>query len=64
MSILSTLRPFQLINVASFGVNTLVTYGIGSSEQRAKEFGFASNKEISDENLSLVTPAGWTFSIW
>ena len=49
-----------LANVVAYALNTLVTYAVGAG-------GFTSlptNGEISAQYPTLVTPAGWAFSIW
>lgn len=47
-----------LVNIVAYIINAVV---VGSSQ-----FGWlgATNEEISDDNLTFVTPAGWAFSIW
>ena len=52
------------LNLAAFGLNTLVTYAVGTGGPIAKLIGAKSNSEISKEHRTLVTPAGWAFSIW
>ena len=62
---------WPLANVATFGLNTYLTFSIGAS--RGSSGGFAKkllcphgkdNSEISSRYPTLVTPAGWAFSIW
>lgn len=61
---------WPLANVATFGINTYLTFSIGASRGSG---GFAKkllcpdgkdNSEISARYPTLVTPAGWAFSIW
>jgi hypothetical protein len=46
------------LNLAAYAVNTLVTY-----TSLTGVFG-ATNTELSNKYQTLVTPAGWAFSIW
>lgn len=46
------------LNVAAYAANTVVTYA-----SLTGVFG-ATNTELSDKYQTLVTPAGWAFSIW
>jgi hypothetical protein len=54
---------WRACNVAAFGLNTLVTYTVGTGSF-GKLIGAKSNREISEEHRVLVTPAGWAFAIW
>lgn len=54
------LTKLNYANLAAYGLNVLVTYGIGV----AGLFGFPSNSELSEKYQTLVTPIGWAFSIW
>lgn len=47
-------------NAAAYGLNLLVTFGIGVFGW----FGLPTNSELSAKYSTLITPAGWTFSIW
>lgn len=47
-------------NVAAYVVNVIFTFGIGVFGW----FGLATNRDISERYVSLVTPDGWAFSIW
>ena len=69
---------WQVANVVTFGVNTLLTFTVGTaprSDDNADpaETNFvkkllapdgSSNSEISAKYPTLVTPSGWAFSIW
>jgi hypothetical protein len=52
--------PLHLINLFAYGLNTLVTYGVGA----AGWWDLPSNAALSAKYQTLVTPAGWAFSIW
>lgn len=52
------LRTLHYINAAAFAVNILVTYG-----SQLGWFG-PDNANLSNKYQTLVTPAGWAFSIW
>ena len=47
-------------NLAAFGVNTAVTFGLGTRGL----LGARTNKAVSAEFPTLCTPAGWAFAIW
>jgi hypothetical protein len=47
-------------NLAAFGVNTAVTFGLGTRGL----LGARTNKAVSAEFPTLCTPAGWGFAIW
>ena len=52
--------PLPWINLLAYAANTLITYGVGVGW-----FGdFSDNATISRKYQSIVTPAGWAFSIW
>jgi benzodiazapine receptor len=60
-----TARPTQpklqwvnIANVVAYILNVAVTYGVGVSGL------FPTNAELSDKYQTLVTPAGYAFSIW
>jgi tryptophan-rich sensory protein len=55
---------WQIGNVAAYCVNAFTTYALGSSDAIGKKFGAKSNKQISELYPTLITPAGWAFSIW
>ena len=57
------LASWRAVNVAAFGLNTLVTYTVGTGSV-GKLIGAKSNREISEEYRVLITPAGWAFAIW
>lgn len=52
------LQKLNYANLIGYGLNTLVTYGVGASGY------FASNSDISAKYQTLVTPAGYAFAIW
>jgi len=60
---------WPLANVAAFGINTYITFGVGASrgptaiKQLLCPDG-KTNVEISTLYPTLVTPSGWAFSIW
>jgi benzodiazapine receptor len=57
----STSNSLQWVNIANLGaylLNVLVTYGVGVSGK------FPTNAELSAKYQTLVTPAGYAFSIW
>jgi hypothetical protein len=48
----------NIANVVAYILNVAVTYGVGVSGL------FPTNAELSDKYQTLVTPAGYAFSIW
>jgi hypothetical protein len=48
------------LNAAAYATNLFVTYGVGAGGV----FGTPSNGELSAKYQTIVTPAGWAFSIW
>lgn len=52
--------PLHLVNLVAYGLNTLITYGVGA----AGWLDLPSNAVLSAKYQSLVTPAGWAFAIW
>eukprot|EP00040_Diaphanoeca_grandis_P022782 m.123084 g.123084 ORF g.123084 m.123084 type:complete len:275 (-) comp28960_c0_seq1:102-926(-) len=54
----------------AFGINCLTTLGMGmkgvvrDAVESVAGHNFGTNKEVSDENPTLVTPAGAAFAIW
>jgi len=54
------LRGLKWLNLAAYILNVAVTYGIGA----AGLFGLPTNAELSVKYQTLVTPAGYAFSIW
>ena len=56
----STLRAVHYANVLAYLANVTVTYIIGISGL----FGLPTNGELSVKYQTLVTPAGYAFSIW
>lgn len=55
---MAQLQAVNYANVAAFIVNVVVTYGINFSGY------FPTNAELSAKYQTLVTPAGYAFSIW
>jgi hypothetical protein len=58
MSDHQSLQKLNYANVVAYILNTLVTYGVGTSGR------FPSNGELSAKYQTLVTPAGFAFAIW
>jgi hypothetical protein len=52
------LQWFNIANVVAYAVNMIVTYGVGVSGK------FPTNAELSAKYQTVVTPAGYAFSIW
>uniref|UniRef100_A0A7S2LGL1 Uncharacterized protein n=1 Tax=Leptocylindrus danicus TaxID=163516 RepID=A0A7S2LGL1_9STRA len=50
----------NILNAVAYVVNLIVTYGIGVLGIG----GLPNNSELSDKYPTLITPAGWAFSIW
>jgi len=50
----------NVLNFLAFAGNFAVTYGIGVLGFN----GAPTNAELSEKYQTLITPAGWTFSIW
>jgi benzodiazapine receptor len=59
-----TLLSWQYSNLIAFCGNTLITYSVGSTDYFGKTFGAKSNKQISEQYPTLVTPSGYAFAIW
>lgn len=53
-----SLQKLNYLNVVAYLLNVLVTYGVGVSGR------FPTNNELSIKYQTLVTPAGFAFSIW
>jgi len=53
-----SLKKLNFANLLAYILNTLVTYGVGVSGR------FPTNNELSAKYQTLVTPAGFAFSIW
>mmetsp|Transcript_3562 Transcript_3562/g.8117 ORF Transcript_3562/g.8117 Transcript_3562/m.8117 type:complete len:295 (-) Transcript_3562:304-1188(-) len=53
-----SLQKLNYANVVAYILNTLVTYGVGVSGR------FPTNSDLSAKYQTLVTPAGFAFSIW
>lgn len=56
----SSLSTLNYINLAAYGLNILITYGIGV----AGLFNLPDNAVLSEKYQTLVTPVGWAFAIW
>lgn len=54
------LRGLKWLNLVAYVTNVVFTYGIGV----AGWFGSSTNAELSAKYQTLLTPAGWAFSIW
>lgn len=52
--------PLSFVNILSFLVNTVITYGVGALGW----FGARENSQVSALYPSLLTPVGWAFAIW
>lgn len=50
----------SIANVVAYIANVVTTYGLGTLGW----FGAATNAEISAKYQTLITPVGWSFSIW
>lgn len=55
------LQAVNYANIAAYVLNTAVTYGIGASGAITD---LPTNAELSAKYQTLVTPAGYAFSIW
>jgi translocator protein len=51
---------FNVINLIGFIINAVVVFGVGSLGW----FDRPSNGELSDKYQTIITPAGYAFSIW
>ena len=56
------LRWLKFINLLAFIVNVIVIYGVGVLGDIL--FDVPTNAELSEKYSTLITPIGWTFSIW
>lgn len=56
----NALNAKNYINLVVFVLNFIVTYGIGV----LGAFDLPNNGDLSKKYQSIVTPAGWAFSIW
>ena len=56
----SRLTCVNYFNILAYFVNVVITYGIGV----AGILDLPTNDELSAKYQTLVTPVGWTFSIW
>ena len=54
------LRVLKWINACAYALNVAVTYGIGALGL----FDLPTNGDLSAKYQSIVTPAGYAFSIW
>mmetsp|Transcript_30947 Transcript_30947/g.45757 ORF Transcript_30947/g.45757 Transcript_30947/m.45757 type:complete len:330 (+) Transcript_30947:104-1093(+) len=52
--------PLKYANAVAYVLNVIFTFGIGVSGW----FGLPTNSELSLKYSTLITPAGWAFSIW
>jgi hypothetical protein len=50
----------SVLNIAAYLGNALVTYGVGTGAFSK----LPTNEELSRKYQTLITPAGWAFSIW
>ena len=57
---------WHLRTVVVFGINVVASFGFGASDRLAKllNLPIKTNKEVSEKYPTLITPAGYTFSIW
>lgn len=55
---MSELNALNYLNLVGFIINCLVTFFASTV------FGFPSNGDLSDKYQTIVTPSGFTFSIW
>ena len=58
------LAPWQAVNLFAYSLNILMSYAVGATDYFGKHYGAKSNKQISEKNMLLVTPADWAFAIW
>jgi translocator protein len=56
------LRCLKFINFLALIANVIVIYGVGVLGDLL--FDLPTNAELSDKYATLITPIGWTFSIW
>jgi benzodiazapine receptor len=56
------LRSLKFINLVAFLANVCVIYGVGVLGGIL--FDLPTNAELSEKYATLITPIGWTFSIW
>mmetsp|Transcript_2715 Transcript_2715/g.4929 ORF Transcript_2715/g.4929 Transcript_2715/m.4929 type:complete len:336 (-) Transcript_2715:166-1173(-) len=55
----------QVANVVAYYFNVLIAYGIGAqSSTISDKLSLKTNKQISEMYPTLITPAGYSFSIW
>ena len=54
----SKLQTVNYANIAAYILNGAVTYGVGVSGL------FPTNAELSEKYQTIITPAGYAFSIW
>ena len=50
----------NILNGIAYAINVIVTFGVGVGGIG----GFPTNEELSEKYQTLITPAGWAFSIW
>jgi len=55
------MKRLQVINIAAYILNVFVTY---ASQAILPKLGGKTNGEVSKEFTSIVTPAGYAFTIW
>ena len=53
-------RYYPMLNLLAYVVNAATTYAVGTGQVE----GYPSNADLSRKYQTLVTPAGWAFSIW
>lgn len=62
------MEPWQSsLNIAAFTANAACTWGVGLGLIGAgamQRLGMRTNKEVSADHPTLVTPKGWAFAIW
>lgn len=60
LNLKTSVSGLNLLNLVAYVINVAVTYGIGM----AGILGQPTNQEMSLKYQTLVTPIGWSFSIW
>lgn len=57
----SRITALNVLNVIAYVANVLIVYGIGVG---GLIDGLPTNAELSEKYQTLITPIGWSFSIW
>lgn len=59
---LLTFEQCRILNLTFYIINVIIVYGIGV--MGGIIFSVSTNKQVSENYQTLITPAGYTFSIW